>query len=175
MGPAKVSNSYGIENSCSTVIFSVHRYSDGQSTQRYNKSTSTNARPQANFTPGRMTSGGYNFQRNKENFQTPPAHSRHQTSTTTSSVGNRQQSSSYPGRAIHSQPPTNSRKPGGFSPYFPPSNKGLGSQPPPYKPTVSHSGQSFSRTERPQASFPPGRATEPAPHHVSPSFNEQPL
>ena len=158
-------------------MFSVHRYSDGQSTQRYNKSISTNVRPQANFTPGRMTSGGYNFQRNKENFQTPPAHSRHQTmsTTTSSSVGNRQQqSSSYPGRAIHSQPPTNSRTPGGFSPYLPPSNKGLDNRPPPYKPTVSHSTQSFSRTERPQASFPLGRATEAAPHHVSPSFN-QPL
>ena len=152
-------------------MFSVRRYSDGQSTQRYNKSTSTNVRPQSNFTPGRMTSGGY------ENFQTPPAHSRHQTmsTTTSSSVGNRQQqSSSYPGTAIHSQPPTNSRKPGGFSPYFPPSNKGLGNQPPPYKPTVTHSTQSFSRTERPQASFPPGRATEPALHHVSLYFN-QPL
>ena len=147
-----------------------------QSTQRYNTSSSMNPRPQRNFsTPGRMTSGSYSFQKSKENFQTAPSTSSKQhyhTSATnpqtmlSHSSGSRAQSS-YPRRAEHSQPSTNSWRPGGFSPYFP-SNKGPSNQPlHAYQPSVSHSARSFSHTERPQASFPPGRAVEPAPHHVS--------
>ena len=173
MGPAKV----GLPAMLCTQLCLLFFFSSmngnilySQSTQRYNTSSSVNPRPQK--TPGRMTSGSYSFQ---ENFHTTPSTSSKQhyhtsasnSQTMLSSSGGNRAQSSYPRRAEHSQPSTNSWRPGGFSPYFP-SNKGPSNQPlHAYQPSVSHSAQSFSHTERPQASFPPGRAVEPAPHHVS--------
>ena len=156
-----------------------HRYFDGGQRQSKPPSSTSTRNNFCKLTPGRMTSGGYNFQKNKENFHTPPptGSKRYQTNssnpqTVPPSAANRVQSSCDPaGRGAQGQPST--RRPGG--PYFP-QNKASSNAPPPHRAqSGSQSFQSFSQMERQQASFPPGRAVEPAPHQVShpaPLINE---